>query len=120
MTSPPRPEHQPIDGLAESLGRRADVEGLARDLRIGTRRQLLRWALLWGAALAVAVLAGAFVDWLSWMPVVTVILALVSLGGILTARARAARRIDWARDTRDGLDGTLSELARDPRKDHLR
>lgn len=116
----PRPEHQPIDGLTESLGRRADVEGLARGVRVATRRQLVRWALTWGAALVVTLVAGASVDRLAWLPVVTLILALVALGGILAARARATRRIDGARDALDGLDGTLSELARDPRKDHLR
>jgi hypothetical protein len=115
-----RPEHQPIDGLAESLGRRADVEGLAKGLRMATRRQLLRWALVWGALLVVATLVGAGIDWLAWLPLVTLILALVSLGGILAARARTARRVTEARSALDGLDGTLSELARDPRKDHLR
>ena len=116
----PRPAHQPIDGLTESLGRRADVEGLAKGVRLATRRQLLRWALTWGAALIVATLAGAAADWLAWLPLVTLILALVALGGILTARARAARGVAEARSHLDGLDGTLSELARDPRKDHAR
>jgi Flp pilus assembly protein TadB len=112
-----RPEHQSIDGLAASLGRRADVEGLAKGVRIATRRQLAQWALRWGIAVIVAVVLGASVDWLVWLPVVTVILALVALGGILAARARAARRVNEARGNLDGLDGTLSELARDPRKD---
>lgn len=118
--TPPRPEHQPIDGLTESLGRRADVEGLAKGLRMATRRQLLRWALVWGGLLIATTIVGAGVDWLAWLPVVTVILGLVALGGILAARARAARRVAEARGHLDGLDGTLSELARDPRKDHLR
>ena len=116
----PRPGHQPIDGLAESLGRRAEVEGMARGLRLGTRRALLRWALVWIAALGLAVLAGAAFDWLAWLPLATALLAAVALGGILAARARATRRIDGARDGLDGLDGTLSELARDPSQDHLR
>jgi hypothetical protein len=115
-----RRAHQPIDGLTESLGRRADVEGLARGVRLATRRQLLRWALIWGAALVAATLVGAAADWLAWVPLVTLILALVALGAILTARARAARGVAEARSHLDGLDGTLSELARDPRKDHLR
>jgi hypothetical protein len=115
-----RPAHQPIDGLADSLGRRADVEGLAKGIRLATRRQLLRWALIWGAALVVATLIGAAADWLAWLPLVTLILALVALGLLLAARARAARGVAEARSHLDGLDGTLSELARDPRKDHLR
>ena len=115
-----RRAHQPIDGLADSLGRRADVEGLARGVRLATRRQLLRWALIWGAALVAATLIGASADWLAWLPLVTLILAVVALGGILTARARARRGIRQAKRTLDGLDGTLAELARDPRKDHLR
>jgi hypothetical protein len=112
-----RPAHQPIDGLAESLGRRADVEGLARGVRLATRRQLLRWALIWGGALVAATLIGAAADWLAWLPLVTLILAAVALGGILTARTRARRGVERARG---GLDGTLSELARDPRKDQPR
>lgn len=112
-----RPAHQPIDGLADSLGRRADVEGLAKGVRLATRRQLLLWALVWGAALVVTVVIGAAADWLAWLPVLTVILALVALGGILTARARATRRVAEARGTLDGLDGTLSDLARTPRQD---
>jgi hypothetical protein len=115
-----RPAHQPIDGLADSLGRRADVEGLAKGIRLATRRQLLRWALIWSAALVVATLIGAAADWLAWLPLVTLILAVVSLGLLLGARARAARGVAEARSHLDGLDGTLSELARDPRKDHLR
>ena len=115
-----RPEHQPIDGLTESLGRRADVEGMAKGVRMATRRQLLRWALVWGGILVVTTIVGAGIDWLAWLPLVTLILALLSLGGILAARSRAARRVTEARSTLDGLDGTLSELARDPRKDHLR
>lgn len=116
----PRPAHQPIDGLADSLGRRADVEGLAKGVRLATRRQLLRWALTWGAALIAATLAGAAADWLAWLPLVVLILALVALGGILAARLRAARGVDRARSRLDGLDGTLSDLARDPPKDPLR
>ena len=113
-----RPAHQPIDGLTESLGRRADVEGLARGVRLATRRQLLRWAAIWGAALIGATLVGAAAEWLAWLPLVTLILALVALGAILATRARAARGVAEARSTLDGLDGTLSELARDPRQDH--
>jgi hypothetical protein len=115
-----RPAHQPIDSLADSLGRRADVEGLAKGIRVATRRQLLRWALIWGAALLVATLIGAAADWLAWLPLVTLILAVVALGGILAARARASRGVAEARNRLDGLDGTLSELARDPREDHRR
>jgi hypothetical protein len=115
-----RPAHQPIDDLTDSLGARAEVEGLARGVRLATRRQLLRWALTWGAALVVTLALGAAADWLAWVPLVTLILALVALGAILTARARAARGVAEARSHLDGLDGTLSELARDPRKDHLR
>lgn len=110
----PRPEHQPIDGLADTLGRRADVEGLARGVRRATRRQLLRWALIWGAALIAATLIGAAADWLAWLPLITLILAVVALGGILTARTRARRGVERARR---GLDSTLAELAREPRKD---
>lgn len=112
-----RPAHQPIDGLADSLGRRADVEGLAKGIRLATHRQLLRWALIWGAALLAATLIGAAADWLAWLPLVTLILAAVALGAILTARARATRRVRDARGRLDGLDGTLTDLARDPRKD---
>jgi hypothetical protein len=115
-----RPAHQPIDGLADSLGRRADVEGLAKGVRLAARRQLLRWAFIWGAALIAATLIGAAADWLAWLPLVTLILALVAFGGILTARARATRSVRDARGRLDGLDGTLSDLARDPRKDQPR
>ena len=113
-----RPAHQPIDGLAESLGRRADVEGLANGIRRASRRQFLRWAAIWGPALIVATLIGAAVDWLAWLPILALILALVALGGLLAARLRAARGLAAARDRLDGLDGTLSELARDPGRDH--
>jgi hypothetical protein len=112
-----RPAHQPIDGLAETLGRRADVEGLANGLRRATRRQLLRWALVWGGLLVVTTIVGAGIDWLAWLPLLTGLLALLSLGGILVARVRAAGRVRKARRHLDGLDGTLSELARDPRQD---
>jgi hypothetical protein len=115
---PPRPAHQPVDSLTESLGRRADVEGLARGVRPPPRRQLLRWAALWGAALLVSLPLGAAADWLAWLPLLTIILAVVALAAILAARARAARDVAEARGRLDGLDGTLSELARDPRKDH--
>ncbi len=113
----PRPAHQPIDGLTESLGRRADVEGLTRGVRRATRRQLLRWALTWGAALVVATLVGAAADWLAWLPLLTLILALVSLGLLLAARARATRGLAEARGRLQAPVGTLSDLARDPGKD---
>jgi hypothetical protein len=113
----PRPAHQPIDGLAESLGRRAEVEGRASGLRRATRRQLLRWAAIWGAALLAATLLGAAAGWLPWLPLAALTLAALSLGLLMAGRARAARDLAEARDT---LDGTLSELARDPRKDHQR
>jgi hypothetical protein len=116
-----RPAHQPIDGLAESLGRRADVEGLANGIRRASRRQFLRWALIWAPALIAATLIGAAVDWLAWLPILTLILACLALGGLVAARLRAARGLAAARsrlDGPDGLDGTLAELARAPRKDH--
>jgi hypothetical protein len=110
----PRPAHQPIDGLAESLGRRADVEGLANGIRRASRRQFLRWALIWGPALIVATLVGAAVDWLAWLPILALILAILALGGLIAARFRAATGLAAARKR---LDGTPSELPPDPRKD---
>lgn len=98
--------HQPIEGLTESLGRRAEVEGLARGVRLAGRRQLLRWAATWGAALAVTLALGAAIDWLAWAPVLTLILALLALGTLLAARRRARASV------------TRADLA--PRKDTSR
>lgn len=114
-----RPAHQDIDGLTETLAHRAEIEGLARGVRIGARRQIARWALRWGLGFAAAIGLAAVWDDLRWLPLLVAAFALVSLLSLFLVRARANRKIALARDNLDGLDGTLSELGRDPREDRL-
>lgn len=103
----PRPAHQPIDGLADKLEQRAEVEGLARGFSINVRRALVLWAIRWACGLAAAIWIGRTVEWLAWLPAATAAVALVSLGSIFLIRARVNRRILATRARLDQLERTL-------------
>ena len=104
-----RAAHQDIDGLADTLGQRAEIEGLAKGVRIGAARQIGRWAIRWGIAFGVALAAAFTADGLRWLPALVAGLALLSLLSIFFIRARANRRIATARE---GLSGAAAEDTR--------
>ncbi len=108
-----RPEHQDIDGLADALGKRAELEGLHKGFRINVRRSLGRWAIRWSLGLAVAIAIGMSVDWLWWLPFGAAGVALISLGSIFVMQNAVNRRIRDTRNRLVGLEDTLASLARD-------
>lgn len=93
-----RAAHQDIDRLADTLGQRAEIEGLAKGVRLTLRRTLLRWALGWSFALAAAGAVAVLTPWLWWLPVAALAVALLSLAATLVHRTKTTRRIDAARD----------------------
>lgn len=108
-----RPAHQDIDGLAEALEKRAEIEGLSKGFSMNVRRQFGLWAVRWAIGLAVAITVGATVDWLWWLPLAAAALASVSLAWIFVVKSRIDRKIGLARDRLDTLEETLADLARD-------
>lgn len=92
-----RAAHQDIDRLADTLGQRAEIEGLAKGVRLTLRRTLVRWALGWSFALTAAAAVAVLTPWLWWLPLAVLAVALASLAATLAHRARATRRIDAAR-----------------------
>ncbi len=119
MTAVTRAAHQDIDGLAETLEQRAEVEGLARGVRIGARRQIVRWGLRWGTAFGIALVTTQAIGAFLWLPVLVSGFAILSLLSIFLIRARANRSVAAARAGLTGGDGTLSEPARAPSEDRL-
>ncbi len=106
-----RAAHQDIDALAAMLGKRAEIEGLAKGIRISARRQVGRWALVWSVLLSVAIAVGMSVSWLWWLPLATAALALASLAAILVLRARVRRKISLARARLERLGEELAQNA---------